>query len=76
MITLDENKKYNWSIKYTVLDVETSQIDTLISGNIFDFIPNKEDIIKIDGINYKVVMRIQDFDNETIWISLYKIENQ
>ena len=74
MITLDEQGKYQWTIKYTIL--EGDQIIPLVEGKLYDFIPEKDDFIKIDGKHYRVCMRVQDFDSETLWISLISIENQ
>ena len=69
-IKLDETMKYNWIIKYTSL--EQNELITLAEGKVFDFIPNENDNIRIDGKTYKVIMRTIDFDHSIIWISLYQ----
>ena len=68
MIKLDESMKYKWVIEYNVL-IDDKFI-TLARGPVFDFIPNENDHIRIDGKTYKVIMRTIDFDHSMIWISL------
>lgn len=74
MIELNETNKFNWVIKYITLREQNLEI--LIDGNKFDFIPVEGDFIKIDKHNYKVIMRTFDFDNSIIWISLYEEQNK
>lgn len=70
MLKLDEPLKHNWTIKYSVLTLQEEFL-TLAEGNVFDFIPNVGDNVRIDNITYKVVLRTFDFDNSIIWLSLY-----
>lgn len=49
----------------------TDEMITLVEGQIFDFVPNTNDHIRLKGRTYKVVMRTYDFDNSIIWINLY-----
>lgn len=72
MLKLNEPLKHNWIIKYAIS--EQNELVILAEGQVFDFIPNENDFIRIDENVYKVVMRTIDFDNSIIWISLFKNE--
>lgn len=72
MIFLDEPNKYNWTIKYQVL--ENQSLTTIIEGIHYDFIPNKGDVIVLENNLYIVGTILYDFDENIILISLNKIE--
>jgi len=71
-IQLNETNKFNWYLSYITLSDNGKDLITLAEGRIFDFIPNENDQIKINEVDYIVIGRKFDFDRGTIWIKLSK----
>ena len=77
MLKLDEPLKHNWLIKYSNIYINDDANDTdkiLAEGRIYDFIPNVEDTIGIEGKWYRVTSRTINFDTSTITVHLIPIE--
>lgn len=71
-IQLNETNKVNWYLRYITLSDDGKNLITLAEGRVFDFIPNEDDQIKFNGVNYIVIGKRFDFDEDTIWIKLSK----
>ena len=71
-IQLNEANKFNWYLSYITLSDNGKDLVTLAEGRVFDFIPNENDQIKINGVDYTVIGRKFDFDRGAIWIKLSK----
>ena len=71
-IQLNEAKKFNWYLSYIALTDDGKNLITLAEGRVFDFIPNENDQIKFNGVDYTVIGRKFDFDRGAIWIKLSK----
>ena len=71
-IQLNEANKFNWYLSYIALTDDGKDLVTLAEGRVYDFIPNENDQIKFNGVDYTVIGRKFDFDNSLIWIKLSK----
>ncbi len=71
-IQLNEVNKFNWYLSYITLSDNGKDLVTLAEGQVFDFIPNENDQIKFNGVDYTVIGRKFDFDRGAIWIKLSK----
>jgi len=72
IIQLNDVKKFNWYLSYIALSDNGKDLVTLAEGRVFDFIPNENDQIKFNGVDYTVIGRKFDFDRGAIWIKLSK----
>ena len=72
IIQLNEANKFNWYLSYITLSDNGKDLVTLAEGRVFDFIPNENDQIKFNGVDYTVIGRKFDFDGGAIWIKLTK----
>lgn len=73
MLLLNELNKFKWTIKYS--DLQNGVLTELITGEYFDFIPNKGDIIVLENKIYTVTNKIIDFDKSTILISVQYLKD-
>ena len=71
-IQLNEANKFNWYLSYITLSDNGKDLVTLAEGQVFDFIPNENDQIKFNGVDYTVIGRKFDFDRGAICIKLSK----
>ena len=71
-IQLNEANKFNWHLSYIALSDNGKDLIKLAEGRVFDFIPNENDQIKFNGVDYTVIGRKFDFDRGAIWIKLSK----
>ena len=71
-IQLNEANKFKWYLSYITLSDNGEDLITLAEGQVFDFIPNENDQIKFNGVDYTVIGRKFDFDRGAIWIKLSK----
>lgn len=71
-IQLNEANKFKWYLSYITLSDNGKDLITLAEGPVFDFIPNENDQIKFNGVDYTVIGRKFDFDRGVIWIKLSK----
>ena len=72
IIQLNEANKFKWYLSYIVLSDNGKDLVTLAEGRVFDFVPNENDQIKFNGVDYIVIGRKFDFDKSLIWITLSK----
>lgn len=71
-IQLNEANKFKWHLSYIALSDNGQDLITLAEGRIFDFVPNENDQVKFNGVDYIVIGRKFDFDRGVIWIKLSK----
>lgn len=69
MIELNEPNKINWTISYII----TGQTEPIIKGRFYDFIPEDNNYVCINGTIYQVEYKIYDFDSALIIINLKQL---